>query len=953
MVVVKDNIALVLRPSDMFEEVYCASCMSVAEEGFYVKANGTLSAADASDEQTAALIELCDKTKPAAIFSKFNNDRYKTIAAFRQKLDKEQRAYVSMSIGRTLLNIIGLADSLDIPIFLYQNRGVMLKKSVLKLVKINVVPIMTFSKTSEGMAYSLTLKTHEGQEMKPCDHSTSILSEAPGLLVMDNSIYSLSAEFSGKLLIPFLQKDSTLIPEKFKMQYFKKFILKNVSKCEVRADGFDLVERDSSKRCKLSLEKDMFGNVVLSVSFVYDDNTFSVNDKRSMAVRLQETDSGIVFFKWVRDYDWERRVLDTLTAIGMPQKQADKYVYVKWLSTYKSELEAAGLDIVQLTEETYYLGTSNTQQSTDWQNDWFRIHIDILLEDGRTIKFSDLLENILTGEREFKLDDGTVFVIPQEWFARYEGIFLFGTQTQDAFMLHKSQISAAEAITTIDNRSNSTGELGRITSPQRLKATLRDYQQIGFEWLYNSLVTVGGVCLSDDMGLGKTVQAIALMLKYKEEGQSGSQSSSSCDDSGQMSIKFDLEADIPSTLSSDKSPLGAFRTILIVSPASVLYNWHNELRKFAPSLLVCDYTGNGEERKRKRNVLMKWDVVLTTYQTMRNDIDSLDKFNFGIIIFDEAQSFKNNSSQLFHAVNRLQSSHKIALSGTPIENSLDELWSLMHVLNPILLGQYASFRRNYISPINKDVEGKKSAVLRSLIAPYFLRRTKAEVLSDLPERQDELILCDMNPEQKELYDSELSCARNQIMEITDKSAESINVLTAISRLRQIACHPSLVDKSYKKSGKIDEVFERLQMLHETSHKVLIFSEHVSLLNLVGEEMDRRGWRYETLTGSTRDRESVVLKFTENNKCHFFLVSLKAGGVGLNLTTADYVFLLDPWWNMAAEEQAIGRAHRIGQRNPVFVYRFVSKESLEEDILNIQERKSSLVEAVMPFFKDKR
>lgn len=345
--------------------------------------------------------------------------------------------------------------------------------------------------------------------------------------------------------------------------------------------------------------------------------------------------------------------------------------------------------------------------------------------------------------------------------------------------------------------------------------------------------------------------------------------------------------------------------------------------------------------------MMQWDVVLTTYRTLLNDIDYLARKKFGIIVFDESQVFKTYTSQIHQAVVRLDGLHRMALSGTPVENNLSELWSLMNVLNPNLLGDIQSFQKSFIGPIARQMEDGRRELLRRLIAPYFLKRTKEEVLSDLPERQDEVVVCTMTDEQASRYAEELSKARNEWLDPSPRGngqrdmaggQRSIVMMAALQRLRQIA----------NGEGKMSVVFEYLENLRQTSHKVLIFSEYVSLLERVGSEMQSRGWQYDLLTGKTQQRELVIDHFQQSDESQFFLISLKAGGVGLNLTAADYVFILDPWWNQAAEEQAIARAHRIGQHRSVFVYRFVSAGTLEEQILTLQERKQSLIDSVMPF-----
>jgi SNF2 family DNA or RNA helicase len=373
---------------------------------------------------------------------------------------------------------------------------------------------------------------------------------------------------------------------------------------------------------------------------------------------------------------------------------------------------------------------------------------------------------------------------------------------------------------------------------------------------------------------------------------------------------------------------------------------------------VLDYTGPEYKRKAKQQTMQRWDVVITTYHTLRNDVDFLETVPFGYVVFDESQNFKNRTSQLYHSVTQLQSEHRLALSGTPIENSLGDLWSLMEVLNPGLLGGFTDFSRLYMQPISEQIEEKRTAALRQIVAPYILRRTKEQVLTDLPERTDELMVCLMDSEQKKVYDEQVSSVRNLIITTGESATHSTAILAGLMRIRQIANHPRLpeltkegstlkpADLSINESGKLKAVFCHLENIVSSGHKALIFSDFVNLLEIVSAEFDRRGWKFVQLTGSTQNREDVVNRFQNDADCPFFLISLKAGGVGLNLTAADYVLLLDPWWNTAAEEQAICRAYRMGQQNPVFVYRYVSESTLEERILHLQRNKQTLAEAVL-------
>lgn len=528
---------------------------------------------------------------------------------------------------------------------------------------------------------------------------------------------------------------------------------------------------------------------------------------------------------------------------------------------------------------------------------------------------------------------------------------LFGRVEKDgSMMLSKSQ----KDIINTDNKStdiNSTdnqptdNRSGEIPLPQSLQATLRPYQLSGYEWLMAHYQEKAGCILGDDMGLGKTVQTIALIAKYIEEAKPATKKSV------KHAVQLSLFDPAPA-VSASKNP------VLVVAPASVVHNWRNEFRRFAPSLTVLRYTGPQQERQQKTAYIQSHDVVITTYQTLRNDIDVLKDYHFAIAVYDEAQAFKNRESLLYSAIASIRADFPLALSGTPMENNLAELWAVMSILNPQLLGDYSDFDHNFIHPITDNLESRNTAILQRLLAPYFLRRIKENVLKDLPERQDEVIVCPATSEQQQMHE-EMATAMKQHIQAQKDHIDNIYVLAAITRLRQIACTPLLTvnnreilldkrsaDALCQTSGKLTELFRRLEELRGTGHKALLFSDYTGFLDIIAAIMEKRGWKHAMLTGQTRDREATIATFQNNADCQFFLVSLKAGGVGLNLTSADYVFLLDPWWNTAAEEQAVSRAHRIGQHRSVFVYRMITEGTLEEKIMNVKNRKQSLIDAVL-------
>ncbi|MEE9392774.1 MAG: DEAD/DEAH box helicase [Planctomycetota bacterium] len=449
-------------------------------------------------------------------------------------------------------------------------------------------------------------------------------------------------------------------------------------------------------------------------------------------------------------------------------------------------------------------------------------------------------------------------------------------------------------------RLDSWQKIKVLDPPKKLQASLRPYQLRGFSWLcFLDEVGLGGI-LADDMGLGKTIQTIAFLLHRKTKA-----------------LKEDF---------------------LIVVPRSLIGNWMFEIERFAPSLEVSVY--HGAKRKLKPPAKTAGKVILTTYGVLQRDTVTLGAVTFDTVVLDEAQAIKNSQSKTAHAARGLKAARRLALSGTPIENDLIELWSLMEFCNPGLLGTRRGFAQSWGRVETKDLEP-----LRRATAPLILRRTKKEVAPELPALVEQTVLCDMGEVQAGHYEA-LRIATQTRLEKKDLAIQSpVQVLEALLRLRQIACHPGLVGKSGD-SGKIDLLLERLAELEKTGAKALVFSQFTSLLSIVRDSLRARGQEPLWLDGKTRDRETPIRRFQEETDERVFLISLKAGGTGLNLTAADVVFVLDPWWNPAAEAQAIARAHRIGRQGSVLAQRLVSRGTIEEAILVMQQEKRELANAIL-------
>jgi SNF2 family DNA or RNA helicase len=562
--------------------------------------------------------------------------------------------------------------------------------------------------------------------------------------------------------------------------------------------------------------------------------------------------------------------------------------------------------------------------------DWFDMKIDVVF-DSFTIPFSRFRRHILSDNREYVLPDGRIFILPEQWFADCRGLFMHGESSDSGIKLRKMHVGVLHGATELLGLpdDNPAERFHRMSDelpapPESLEHILRPYQKEGFRWLTHLGQRNFGACLADDMGLGKTIQTVTLL----EHTYSGSRNASQ------------TVPDEPVSGNSPDTPAS-----LIVAPTSLLHNWKNELQKFAPALRVFLYAGNKRfKSKAVGRIFDSHDVVITSYGTVRSDIEILSSYAFHYTVLDESQYIKNPDSAICKSVVRLNSSHRIVLTGTPIENSLTDLWSQFNFINPGLLGNLSWFKENYAGKIGKEKDVEAEKRLSGLIRPFMLRRTKEEVTPELPPLLQETVCCDMSEEQEHLYLDEKNYIRRQLVENSESFLKNNFVaLQSLMRLRLLANHPALADAGYAgDSGKFEQILLCFENVRAGGHKVLIFSSFVKLLKLLAGIFDERGWKYAMLTGRTVDREGEIAKFSCDDVNCFF-ISLKAGGTGLNLTEADYVFIVDPWWNPAAEMQALSRAHRIGQKKNVMVYRFISNDSVEEKILRLQNEKLRLSE----------
>lgn len=585
---------------------------------------------------------------------------------------------------------------------------------------------------------------------------------------------------------------------------------------------------------------------------------------------------------------------------------------VRQLIDEKWQVQADGRDVRQAGPIQFRVNTST---------DWFELQADVDFA-GLNVALPELLAALSRGETTIQLDDGSMGILPEEWLAQYGLLTGLGTpdgenlrfsNTQagllDALLSGQESVDYDQKFLDIRDRMRKFDGADEAVAPPSFEGELRGYQKEGLGWLQYLQAFGFGGCLADDMGLGKTVQLLALLQERKDQ---------------QMEPKY------PS---------------LIIVPKSLIFNWLEEAHRFTPELKLLEYIGI--ERAQLRDDFHKVDVVLTTYGTLRRDVYQLKDIPFDYVVLDEAQTIKNSASQVAKASRLLNARYRVALSGTPIENHLGDLWSIFEFLNPGMLGRSSLFR--IYAADATDTESRE--LLRKGLDPFILRRTKGQVANDLPEKLEQTIYCDMGREQQKLYDEMRAHYRESLIGLVKDQGlakSQMHVLEALLRLRQAACHPGLLDEERVDgaSAKMDVLLSQVEELIDEGHKALVFSQFTSLLAIVRKRFDEKGITYEYLDGQTRNRKDHVDRFQNDPECPVFLISLKAGGLGLNLTAAEYVFLLDPWWNPAVEAQAIDRAHRVGQTKQVFAYRLICRGTVEEKIATLQAQKKELADAIL-------
>ena len=806
-----------------------------------------------------------------------------------------------------------------------------------------------FMRTHENTNYYPTI-FYQGKKLEMPNESAYLVCKNPAWMVLNGKLYGFEKYVDGKKLIPFFSKKFVVIPKNVEETYYNRFIAPLIASFDdVEASGFEINKSTYDPYPILTLSElhtaqtitapslfsdgspneeptDETGKIVFDLSFKYGKHRFRGDNIGPVSVTVEKQPEGYIFHRVTRKTDAEKSFLHTLQKLGLPMKgfrvAIPKSEAFSWLNENRVNLLNLGFEVSQpeSRDKKYFVGKAVIEVEVKENIDWFDIHAKIRFGEFE-IPFKELRKLILKRKVEFKLPNGEIAIIPEVWLTKYADLFALseteGSQEKPVLRKHHlnlvkeleegnlAKVHLSEKLRTL----NSFSGIKNYPVPEGFNGELRPYQKAGYNWLRFLNEYKFGGCLADDMGLGKTVQTLTLLLAEKKAGAG---------------------------------------TSLLVMPTSLIYNWEMEANKFTPDLKILNYTGTLRNKDITR--FKNYDLVLTSYGITRLDIELLQNFFFNYVILDESQVIKNPTSNIAKAVRELKSRHKLVLTGTPIENTTLDLWSQMTFINPGILGTQTYFRNEYQHPIEKKADEARSKKLGAVIKPFILRRHKSQVATELPEKVEHVQYSVMTPDQEKRYEEVKAHYREKIFKLIEQEGlgnSRFMILEGLTKLRQLANHPKMIEQGYAgDSGKLEDITHMLENAMAEGHKVLVFSQFVKHLDLVREYLKTNKIDFAYLDGSSTDRKEQVERFNKETQLKVFLISIKAGGLGLNLTEADYVFILDPWWNPAVEAQAIDRAHRIGQKRKVFTYKFITRNTVEEKILTLQQKKLKLTQELI-------
>jgi non-specific serine/threonine protein kinase len=748
------------------------------------------------------------------------------------------------------------------------------------------------------------------------------------LVLLNDTLYSWSAKEDLESIAEFAKGKETGIAQSNWPEFLDKTIMPFSRQYRVEFDKSLITDPyDGEPEVQLQLqEKNDY--LIFSPQFLYQGYAVKYSDKELILI----PEAGkIRTIK--RNLNQERDVLTKLNGLHSNFVQVENSFNLvlkgtevlrnNWFFLFVDAMREMNIPVIGFEVlKNYKFNTAKPKTRIQISNgiDWFDAKVEIVFGDQR-VSIEDIKKALTQKQQFVQLGDGTLGILPDEWLKKYSLLFKVGEGKQNQLRLSKyhlsiidelhNEIDETEVMIKLEekyDRLRSFNRINEVDPPKDLAHILRPYQVAGYHWLnYLNEVGWGGI-LADDMGLGKTVQALSFMQLFKDQNQN--------------------------------------MTSLVVCPTTLMFNWENEIKKFTPKLSYMIH--HGGDRKKNKKIFQDHDVIITTYGTLRSDIKFMLEAQFDYIVLDESQAIKNPQSKVTKAASLLHAKNRLCMSGTPLQNNTFDIYAQMNFLNPGMLGSVEYFRNEFATPIDKFGEKEHKEHLKKLLYPFILRRTKEQVAKDLPEKTETILFCEMEEEQRNIYDAYRNDYRDKILGVIkeqgiDKS--QLTILQGLMKLRQICDSPAIIKEQEPLPNASVKLEELAREITENigNHKALVFSQFLGMLALIKEKLVELGVKFEYFDGSTTalERERAIQSFQGDNEVRVFLISLKAGGVGLNLTAADYVYIVDPWWNPAVEQQAIDRTHRIGQTKNIFAYRMICKDTIEDKILQLQEKKKML------------
>lgn len=778
-------------------------------------------------------------------------------------------------------------------------------------------------------------------------HNIYFYQVSPQWMLIHEYLFKLVDQDQVELIQLFAETPSILIPLKDEETFLRRDYLKLAQKFPIDGEmiNWQEIREEPTKRIYL-IETNGTISAELRFSYAGYEIQFDSQEREYSILQVGETWDLVKIY---REHKFESLVFDELSSPAYGLKRPPKSERPGFLSLrarvhpvdflikgvnrlIQNGFEIFGEEQLKTARVNRNKPTISFQVSSGI--DWFDIN-GVVNFGEIEVSLKEVRRMLRKKERFIKLSDGTIGEIPDEWLEKYRHLFSLGEETAiglrmapyhtaiiDQALAQADQATTDEQFLNYSKKFNDFTGLEPKTLPTGINGELRQYQKAGYDWLHFLHDYDFGGCLADDMGLGKTIQVLVFLQS--------------------IYIRQDrITKTDPIGLVDNREKIKAS---LIVVPRSLLINWQREANKFVPDLNMMIYSE--ANRPKEISIFDQYDLIITTYGIMLRDIIILQKYEFYYAILDESQAIKNPLSQTGRAARLLRSKHRLVITGTPVENSTVELWSQFAFINPGLLGSLDYFKKEFINSIEKKGDKDSLHTLRKIVHPFILRRTKDQVAPELPSRTEKILICDMSPAQQKLYNRTRDYYRGIVLGMLEKDGINptrMKILEGLLRLRQISNHPQLIDEKYRgDSGKFELLLETIDTLRSEGHKALIFSQFVQMLRILRNTMGEKLIPYLYLDGHTRNRMELVDEFQNNPSIPFFLISLKAGGQGLNLTAADYVIHIDPWWNPAVESQASDRTHRIGQEKPVFIYKLITRDTVEEKIRILQDKKMKLV-----------